>query len=176
MGETSGPTALRVTFEQPGGAYAAQHVASSKIVVSAVAKDLGVESVSWQLVYQSRSGSPSVPWLEPDINDAIDLAHSRRKKGVIVVPIGFVSDHVEVIWDLDNEAKETASELGMAFARVSTPGTEDIFVDAIADLILERIENTEKKALSSLGPWPGTCAVGCCPNLRKELPVIAESA
>ena len=175
MGESSGPPALRETFDQPGGAYAAQHLAAAELVMAAVTEELGIETLSWQLVYQSRSGSPMVPWLEPDVNDAIRLAHGEGKKGIIVVPIGFVSDHVEVIWDLDNEAQETADDLGLAFARVATPGTNDIFVDAIADLLLERIENADKKALSSLGPWPGTCAVGCCPNLRKELPVVAES-
>ena len=76
---------------------------------------------------------------------------------------------------LGNEAKETAEELGMAFARVRTAGADDAFVNGIAHLILERIANEEKKALSTLGPWPGTCAVGCCPNLRRELPVITEA-
>ena len=91
------------------------------------------------------------------------------------MPIGFVSDHVEVIWDLDNEAKETAEERELKFARVVTSGVAPEFVDGIADLILERQAGAEKKALSKLGPWVDACAVGCCPNLRKELPVIAEA-
>ncbi|AXE53826.1 ferrochelatase [Aurantimicrobium sp. MWH-Uga1] len=176
MGETSGPPALRETFEKPGGAYAAQHLAAAEIVMDKVHSDLGVSPVSWQLVYQSRSGSPQVPWLEPDVNDAIRDAHKSGKKGVIVVPIGFVSDHVEVIWDLDNEAQETASELGLEFARVTTPGSSLAFTDGIADLILERINEATPQALSPLGPWPSQCAVGCCPNLRRELKVIAEAS
>ena len=170
MGETSGPPARRDEFAKPGGAYAAQHLAAAELIMTAV----GASGLDWQLVYQSRSGSPAVPWLEPDINDAIAHGHAQGKRGVLVVPIGFVSDHVEVIWDLDNEAKETAEELGMAFARVKTAGADDVFVNGIADLILERIANEEKKALSPLGPWPDTCAIGCCPNLRRELPVVAE--
>jgi protoporphyrin/coproporphyrin ferrochelatase len=174
MGENSGPPARRENFEKPGGAYAAQHLAAAELVMDAVKSALSMDRLSWQLVYQSRSGSPQVPWLEPDVNDAIRLAQEKGKKGVIVVPIGFVSDHVEVIWDLDNEAQETANELGLAFARVATPGTNGDFVDAIADLILERIDGAQKKALSPLGPWPDMCAPGCCPNARRDLPVIAE--
>lgn len=174
MGETSGPPARREEFDSPGGAYAAQHIAAAQLVMAELKKRIG-SAVSWQLVYQSRSGSPHVPWLEPDINDAIKETHREGTAGVIVVPIGFVSDHVEVIWDLDNEAKETAHELGLAFSRVNTPGAQAVFVDSIADLVLERIAQAEKKALSPLGPWPDSCAVGCCPNLRKELPVVAEA-
>lgn len=176
MGETSGPPALRETFEKPGGAYEAQHLAAAEIVMNKVHSDLGISSVSWQLVYQSRSGSPQIPWLEPDVNDAIRDIHASGKKGVIVVPIGFVSDHVEVIWDLDNEAQETASELGMYFARVTTPGSSLAFTDGIADLILERVNGAAAQALSPLGPWPSQCAAGCCPNLRRELKVIAEAS
>lgn len=174
MGETSGPPALRKQFSLPGGAYEAQHLAAADLVMDAVLTSLELPAVSWQLVYQSRSGSPHIPWLEPDVNDAIHRAHEQGKQGVIVVPIGFVSDHVEVIWDLDNEAQETALGLGLEFARVNTPGDADEFVDGIADLILERIQNAQPLALSSLGPWPNKCAVGCCPNARRELPTVAE--
>lgn len=178
MGVSSGPEARRTEFEGlagEGGAYAAQHLAAAEETMKKVAEAIGSELPSWSLVYQSRSGSPSVPWLEPDVNDAIEAAAEGGAKGVIIVPIGFVSDHVEVIWDLDNEAKETAEEQGLAFARVVTAGVAPEFVDGIADLILERQVGAEKKALSKLGPWVDACAVGCCPNLRKELPVIAEA-
>jgi ferrochelatase len=175
MGIQSGPPALRSTFPQPGGAYEAQHRAAAALVMAAVTESLDGFAPSWQLVYQSRSGSPAVPWLEPDVNDAIASAHGEGTKGVVVVPIGFVSDHVEVIWDLDNEAKESAEAVGMEFSRVATPGTHPAFVDAIADLLLERLQNAPAQALSELGPWPGACAVGCCPNLRKDLPVVAEA-
>jgi len=174
-----------------GGAYAAQHLAAARVVMEMVGAelgpDLGAENAlpHWSLVYQSRSGSPTMPWLEPDINDAITAAHKAGAKGVIVVPIGFVSDHVEVVWDLDNEAAETCQELGLAFRRVRTSGVAAEFVDGIADLILERqeessasdIENVNhagRKALSDLGPWADFCKADCCPNSRRQLPVIAE--
>ena len=175
MGETSGPPARRASFETPGGTYAAQHQAAIEVVMSAVESRTGRTNPGYQLVYQSRSGSPEVPWLEPDVNYAIRDAHAAGKKAVAVVPIGFVSDHVEVIWDLDNEAKETADEVGVHFVRVATAGTHPAFVDGIADLVLERLEKVEQKALSPLGPWPGVCAVGCCPNLRKDLPTVAQA-
>ncbi|WP_138315068.1 ferrochelatase [Rhodoluna limnophila] len=178
MGVSSGPEARREEFAElagEGGAYAAQHLAAASETMKKVAEKIGAELPAWSLVYQSRSGSPSVPWLEPDVNDAINAAADAGTKGVIIVPIGFVSDHVEVIWDLDNEAKETAEERELKFARVVTSGVAPEFVDGIADLILERQAGAEKKALSKLGPWVDACAVGCCPNLRKELPVIAEA-
>jgi protoporphyrin/coproporphyrin ferrochelatase len=176
MGETSGPPARRDEFAKPGGAYEAQHLAASGIVMEAAAKRMGSAAPDWELVYQSRSGSPEVPWLEPDVNDAIVAAKKAGKSGVLVVPIGFVSDHVEVVWDLDNEAKETAEENSMAFYRVATSGVHNAFVDGIAELILERIKGQEKKALSKLGPWADFCAVDCCPNLRRELPTIAQAS
>ena len=175
MGETSGPPARRAEFETPGGTYAAQHQAAIEVVMSEVESRTGRAKPVYQLVYQSRSGSPEIPWLEPDVNDAIRDAHAAGKKAVAVVPIGFVSDHVEVIWDLDNEAKETADEVGLRFVRVATAGTHPAFVDGIADLVLERLETVKQKALSTLGPWPGVCAVGCCPNLRKDLPTVAQA-
>lgn len=174
MGESSGPPARRGEFEQPGGAYAAQHIAAAEKIMEQVAGRRGAPTPDWELVYQSRSGSPEIPWLEPDVNDAIRGAKDAGKHAVIVVPSGFVSDHVEVVWDLDNEAKETAKEIGLHFQRVATPGIHDAFVDGIANLILERLGNESPKALSDLGPWPSFCAVGCCPNLRRELPTIAE--
>ena len=173
MSETSGPPGVREGFEKPGGTYAAQHLAAATLVMAelAVQSDL---APSWELVYQSRSGSPSVPWLEPDVNDAIRTAKEAGKKAIVVIPIGFVSDHVEVVWDLDNEAKETSEELGLEFERVATAGTHVAFLEGIVDLIKERTDGVPEKALSPLGPWPSFCNPDCCPNLRKALPVIAE--
>ena len=159
-----------------GGAYAAQHLAAARLVVEMARAELDSDELPhWSLVYQSRSGSPTVPWLEPDINDAITAAKDAGAKGVIVVPIGFVSDHVEVVWDLDNEAKETCDDLGLAFDRVRTSGVAAEFVDGIADLILERQAGAERKALSELGPWSDFCKADCCPNARRVLPVVAEA-
>ncbi|HLP22788.1 MAG TPA: ferrochelatase [Microbacteriaceae bacterium] len=174
MGETSGPPARRDEFAAPGGAYEAQHLVAAEQTIDAV-RAAGTETPEWELVYQSRSGSPEIPWLEPDVNDAIAVAKASGVAGVIIVPIGFVSDHVEVVWDLDNEARETAEELGLAFDRVPTAGVADAFVDGIADLIRERIAGDAPKALSALGPWPSSCAIGCCPNARRELPTVAEA-
>jgi protoporphyrin/coproporphyrin ferrochelatase len=168
MAETSGPPG----FFDANGAYVAQHLAAIECVLAGVRAG-GVETPGWSLVYQSRSGSPEVPWLEPDINDAIRDAHARRVRAAVVVPIGFVSDHVEVVWDLDHEARETCDELGVRMVRVPTPGTHPAFVAAIADLVLERAGTAPAVALSSLGPWPGICAADCCRNLRRDLPTVA---
>ena len=175
MGETSGPPARREEFAKPGGAYEAQHLAAAQLVISKAGVAMGESMPEWELVYQSRSGSPEVPWLEPDVNDAIQSAHESGRTGVLIVPIGFVSDHVEVVWDLDNEAQETAEGLGMNFYRVATAGIHPAFVDAIGNLIAERLGTEAPKAESSLGPWPSFCAPGCCPNLRRELPTVAEA-
>lgn len=175
MGETSGPPARRNDWNEPGGAYEAQHLAAASLVIRHAEQRTGLKLPSWELAYQSRSGSPEVPWLEPDVNDAIVAAKEAGKSGVIVIPIGFVSDHVEVIWDLDNEAKETAEEQDLNFYRVATAGVHPAFIDAIGNLILERLGKAEPQALSELGPWPEFCAVGCCPNLRKELPTVAQA-
>jgi ferrochelatase len=96
-----------------------------------------------------------VPWLEPDVNDHLRALAGAGVKAVVVFPIGFVSDHVEVIWDLDNEAKETAEELGMAFARAATAGTHPAFVTMVRELVEERRAGTP--------PRLGTnCPASCC--------------
>jgi ferrochelatase len=148
------------------GAYAAQHLAVAEVVMH---EATGGATVPWQLVYQSRSGPPSMPWLEPDVNDAIEDLAERGVRAVVVVPLGFVSDHMEVLWDLDREAKETAEEHGLYFARVPTPGVHAEYVDGLIDLILERVNGTpatERPAMTDLGPWYDVCRPGCCENVR----------
>jgi len=148
-----------------GGAYAAQHLAVAEVVM----REAGVSDVPWQLVYQSRSGPPSMPWLEPDINDAIGELPAAGRKAVVIVPLGFVSDHMEVLWDLDNEALETAGEHGLAAVRVPTPGTHPAYVTGLVDLVLERVNGTpvaERAAVTELGPWYDVCRPGCCENVR----------
>ena len=162
------------------GAYVDQHLAVCRAVIDGVTAAVGEAGdgpISWQLAYQSRSGPPSMPWLEPDINDVItDLAAAGRK-GVIVVPVGFVSDHVEVVWDLDNEALETAGEHGVWFRRVATPGTDARFVAALVDLLLERLlpgtEVPQQVSPTGLPTRPNFCAVGCCTNQRGVKPTTA---
>jgi ferrochelatase len=161
----------------PGGAYAAQHNAVAEVVMLAVeqrrAERAGAQGplapLPWQLVYQSRSGAPSTPWLEPDINDAIAELPAAGRKRVIVVPLGFVSDHMEVMWDLDNEARETAEGNGLSMIRVATPGTHRDYVSGLVDLVLERRDGTpiaERPALTALGPWFDVCRPACCENAR----------
>ena len=118
-----------------GGAYAAQHLAVAEVVM----REAGAADVPWQLVYQSRSGPPSMPWLEPDISDAIAELPAAGRKAVVIVPLGFVSDHMEVLWDLDNEALETAEQHGLVAVRVPTPGTHPAYVAGLVDLVLERV-------------------------------------
>jgi ferrochelatase len=171
------PTAMAATSGPPGrfdeqGAYVAQHLAAIECVLDDVRRR-GVEPPAWSLVYQSRSGAPEVPWLEPDISDAIRDEHAGGMTAVVVVPIGFVSDHVEVIWDLDNEARETCDELGVRMLRVPTPGTHPDFVRAIVDLFEARIAGEPGDALSPLGPWAEVCAVDCCANARAAKPTVA---
>lgn len=172
MADTSGSDTLG--DHGPGGAYVTQHLAVASAVIGHLRAELGVEP-SWQLAYQSRSGPPSMPWLEPDINDVInDLAESGRR-GVIVVPIGFVSDHVEVIWDLDNEAAETAAGRGLYFGRVSTPGADPRFVSDLVDLVQERWGGGPAPVAELAGAMqrPDFCAALCCVNSRATRPTTA---
>ncbi|HWU47748.1 MAG TPA: ferrochelatase [Humibacter sp.] len=142
-----------------GGAYVAQHLAVAEVIAAEAAP-----GVPRSLVYQSRSGDPRSPWLEPDINDAIgDLAAGAKVKAVVIVPFGFVSDHMEVMWDLDNEATEAAAEHGIKAIRVPTPGIHPAFVAGLVDLIAERLDDVpaeERPHLTALGPWPDHAAVG----------------
>jgi protoporphyrin/coproporphyrin ferrochelatase len=161
-------------FEE-GSAYVAQHLATAAAVIERVKAESGL-TASWSLVYQSRSGAPHVPWLEPDINDAIGELAGQGIKGIVIVPLGFVSDHMEVVWDLDTEALETCRNLGLAATRVPTPGTHRKFVNGLVDLISERTRAnniSDRPALTALGPWYDVCRPGCCANFRGEKPTIA---
>jgi ferrochelatase len=145
-----------------GNAYQAQHLAVAEVVMASV-----TEAIEWQLVYQSRSGPPEQPWLEPDINDVI--AGLPAGSAVVIVPLGFVSDHMEVLWDLDTEAMETADEHGIVALRTPTPGVDPAYVSGLVDLILERVKGTpatERPAETALGPWFDVCRPGCCENVR----------
>jgi len=149
-------------FEQ--GAYVSQHRAVAELVAHAASDRTG-RDLLWDLVFQSRSGPPSQPWLAPDISDHLDELVAEGVPGVVVVPIGFVSDHMEVMWDLDTAAAEHAASLGLPFARVSTPGTDPRFVAMIVDLVREQINGvaiSAQTAMSPLGPWPQQCPRDCC--------------
>ncbi|MGF0318789.1 ferrochelatase [Nocardia fluminea] len=121
----------------------------------------------YDVVWQSRSGPPQVPWLEPDIVDHLDVLHGKGIDAVVVCPVGFVSDHLEVIWDLDNEASTRAAELGMAFARAGTPGADPRFSRMIVELIAERVSDGPVRELGMVPGYGCTvdgalCAPGCC--------------
>lgn len=119
----------------------------------------------WQLVWQSRSGPPSVPWLEPDIGDHLATLAAEGVTDAVVVPIGFVSDHVEVAWDLDHEARMIAAELGVTFHLVEAPGTapDGRFIRMWHDLVDERLTGTTPVSLGPDGPRAMPCAADCCP-------------
>jgi ferrochelatase len=115
------------------------------------------------IAYQSRSGSPQIPWLEPDILAVLGDLAAQGATDVIVQPVGFVTDHVEVLWDLDEEARVKAEELGLNFVRAATVGAHPRFVSMIRELILERTTpNPERKAVGRFGPNHDVCPVDCC--------------
>jgi ferrochelatase len=140
--------------------YEAQLHEASRLVAE------GVGATNWRLVYQSRSGPPSQPWLGPDIGDALaQIAAERRPRDVVVVPIGFISDHMEVLYDLDEEARYKAAQLGLNYARAGTVGTHPRFVRMIRELVEERLSDTpQRSALGNLGPSHDICPADCCPR------------
>jgi ferrochelatase len=143
------------------------HRYSSQVAEAArlVAADLGV--TEYDVVWQSRSGPPQVPWLEPDILDHLDALHAKDVPAVVLCPVGFVSDHLEVVWDLDTEAAEKAAELGMGFARAIAPSGDPRFAELVVELVREHLSAAPARKLSDF-PVAGCtlngapCAVGCC--------------
>ncbi|AWN29937.1 ferrochelatase [Streptomyces sp. NEAU-S7GS2] len=169
------PTAAADTSGTPGdhtpggegGAYVAQHLDVARTIADAVRAETGVDH-PWRLVYQSRSGAPHIPWLEPDICDHLEEQHAAGVPAVVMAPIGFVSDHMEVKYDLDTEATAKAAELGLPVARSATVGADPRFAAAVRDLLLERAATErggtpERCALGALAASHDLCPVGCCP-------------
>jgi protoporphyrin/coproporphyrin ferrochelatase len=137
--------------------YEAQLRESSRLVAEALGNP------NWRLVYQSRSGPPSQPWLGPDIGDALAQIATVGQSDVVTIPIGFISDHMEVLFDLDEEAAKKAAELNINFIRAGTVGTHPRFVRMIRELVEERLTGSpERHALGSLGPSHDICPVDCC--------------
>ncbi len=123
----------------------------------------------WQLVYQSRSGSPSQPWLEPDVCDHLRSLAEQRVRDVIVSPVGFLSDHMEILFDLDTEARGLCRELDMNLVRAATVGTHPSYVEMIRELILERMSDTPvRNAIGRFGPNHDVCPEDCCLSGRAE--------
>ena len=156
--------------------YVAQHEALAAVLVPEVARRLGLETVEADLVYCSRSGPPQARWLEPDVNDhleALAVGHLTdgspvdRPGGVVVAPFGFISDHMEVVFDLDTEAAQTARDLGMPYARAATVGTHPAFVDSLVDILVERAaaargEDVRPDSTTGVGPFHTVCPDSCC--------------
>ncbi|WP_326572023.1 ferrochelatase [Actinacidiphila glaucinigra] len=178
------PTAAADTSGRPeahtedgaGGAYVAEHLDTARVIADAVREATGTDR-PWKLVYQSRSGAPHIPWLEPDICDHLEELHASGVPAAVMVPIGFVSDHMEVKYDLDTEATAKAAELGLPVARVATVGADPRFAAAVRELVLERAATErglapERCALGALGPSHDVCPVGCCPA-RSPRPAAA---
>lgn len=133
MQECSGPA------DRSRPDYVRQHQQVCAEVAARASKELGRE-LPWDLSFCSRSGPPQMPWLEPDINDRLTQLKANGVTDVVCVPIGFICDHMEVVYDLDTEAKETAAQLGLNYLRVSTVGTDPDFIGALADLVRERAQ------------------------------------
>jgi len=131
-----------------------------------VAEAAGVGT--WELVFQSRSGPPSQPWLEPDVGDRIRQLHGDGMERVVVAPIGFVSDHMEVLYDLDTEVADLCRAIGVRLERAATVGTDPRFVSMIRDLVAERHFGSEERV--TVGPVPAShdvCPLDCCPAPRR---------
>lgn len=153
MGQRDGARLVFVTHSIPtamntaSGArheltYEQQHLA----LAERIATELGIEE--WDLAFCSRSGSPRTPWLEPDICDHLEDLHETGVESVVLAPIGFISDHMEVLYDLDTEAKAKAEELGMGFLRAATAGVHPAFISQLADILQN--------------PGDTSCSVKCC--------------
>ncbi len=133
--------------------------------------------LSWRLVYQSRSGPPSQPWLEPDVCDYLREVHEfGQVTDVVIAPIGFISDHLEVLFDLDTEARQVCDELRVKMIRAATVGTHPRFIRMIRELILERTMDGDRLCLGSLGPNPDVCLVDCCLSGRPAAPSPSGAA
>lgn len=156
------PTAMAASSGPDGGRYTAQLRETAELVAAASAPEL-----DWDLVWQSRSGAPHVPWLEPDVNEHLEALAATGVTNVVASPIGFVSDHLEVRWDLDVEAAGTAHKLGLNFARAATPGTDPRFVEMIVELVTERLRpDTPRRHLGTVPTWD-FCPPDCCPVVRR---------
>jgi protoporphyrin/coproporphyrin ferrochelatase len=170
MAEHSGPE---------GGAYVAQHQAAGEAVIAQAGPALS-RSPDWDLAYCSRSGPPHVPWLEPDINDHLETLAADGIDCVVLAPVGFVSDHLEVAYDLDIEAMATAQRLNLTAVRAATAGTHPAFVATVRSVLVERaaIERGESVQRTVVGRLPAShdvCPAGCCPSPRGIRPALGGS-
>ncbi|WP_425956254.1 ferrochelatase [Xylanimonas sp. McL0601] len=152
--------------------YSEQHLDIAALVAAQVGERLG-HDVAWELAYCSRSGPPHQPWLEPDVNDLLAERAEQGLRDVVLSPIGFVSDHMEVAYDLDTEAIATARELGMTAVRAGTVGTRPVFVKQLVDLVLERAalargEDVEQAVTGSFPAFPSITPPDCCLRVHEH--------
>ncbi len=171
------PSSTAATSGPHGDGYVDTHREAARLVAEGVAAETGT-TLPWRLVFQSRSGPPEIPWLVPDVNDALAELQTQGASAVVLVPVGFVSDHVEVRYDLDIEAARTAAGLGLTVARAATVGTAPEFVAMIRELLLERaaLERGEAPVRRTVGGSPPShdaCPARCCPNPRGDRSALA---
>jgi protoporphyrin/coproporphyrin ferrochelatase len=146
--------------------YEAQLLETCRLVAE------GVKHQNWRLVFQSRSGPPTQPWLEPDICDYLVELKEVGCEDVIIAPVGFISDHMEVLYDLDTEARALCEKIGLNMVRASTVGAHPTFVKMIRELILERMNpDAERRFLGTRGASHDVCPIDCC--LMSARPVHA---
>jgi ferrochelatase len=162
LGQIGSPASLVFTAHSIPESMAANcdYVAQLAETGGLVAQALGVDT--WQLVYQSRSGPPSQPWLGPDVCDHLKALKLAGVTNVVLAPIGFVSDHMEVVYDLDVEARRVCEEIGLKMVRARTAGTHPAFVRMIRELMLERINNAPARFLGTRGASHIICQPDCC--------------
>jgi ferrochelatase len=166
MDETSGPG------DGEGHLYQRQHLALASALTEEANRVLG-RDLTAELVFCSRSGPPSQPWLEPDVNDRMEQLAAAGCTAVVAAPVGFVADHMEVVYDLDTEAAATADRLGLRFRRAATVGSSPDFVADLVDAVIERaVEANGGPVPSFEGRMPSVCATGCCPNLLQDRPAL----
>jgi protoporphyrin/coproporphyrin ferrochelatase len=147
--------------------YVQQLAETTRLVCEGVNQRLGFR-LPGALVFQSRSGAPGQPWLEPDICDHLSSEHDAGASGVVMIPVGFISDHMEVVYDLDTQAREHAAVLNLPVRRSATVGTDPRFVGMIRELVEERFataagQDPLRRALGLYGPNHDVCPVNCCP-------------
>ncbi|SDR82886.1 ferrochelatase [Microlunatus soli] len=173
------PTAMEDASRQATRGYVGWHRAVADEVARQVSAERGTD-YRWDLAYCSRSGPPTQPWLEPDVNDHLAACRDDGVASVVLVPIGFISDHMEVIYDLDTEAAATAEKLGLGFVRAATAGTHPAFVGALVDLALERAaaargETPQRPVIPGAEVGADVCAADCCLNLRQpDRPALCQ--
>jgi protoporphyrin/coproporphyrin ferrochelatase len=158
------PETMAAASGPAGGLYPAQLTEASRLIAEGLAEAEGYER-PWRLVYQSRSGPPAVPWLGPDVCDHLTALAADGAPAVVVIPVGFVSDHLEVVYDLDMEAAKLARQLGLPMARAATPGIHPRFASMITELVSERRGGpAPAPPLGSMAAGPDTCPHDCCPQ------------